>query len=319
MKVVKWGLLALVLLMATGFVTAQEPPGIPPVTNIVLSADPTVIQKNGVSTLTAQIESDYLDDRSIKFEIVSGSDLADLAMFPPPAETQGDELTVSTDENGIAQAYLVAGSETGTVKIRACWYGSQTVCSNTVDVDIVESNYGVKLTAEETIKNVYQGEVAQFVIRIKNTGLNTDSFNINVNAPSEVQCEPTSYYVENIPSGEIEILTLNVSSETVGNHTIAVTATSVNDPSATDTIYLYLNVTKRILEKFPGCEEYPSDPDNDGLYEDTNGNGEKDLNDLLVLFNNMDWVEENGYTQYFDFNGNNDMDMNDLLVLFNEI
>jgi|GEM_PF-2530357 len=70
---------------------------------------------------------------------------------------------------------------------------------------------------------------------------------------------------------------------------------------------------------FPGCVNPPTDPDGDGLYEDTNGNGVKDVNDLFVLFNYMDWVESNGYTQYFDFNGNQDMDINDLFVLFNEI
>jgi len=72
------------------------------------------------------------------------------------------------------------------------------------------------------------------------------------------------------------------------------------------------------LDRFPNCD-YPSDPDGDGLYEDTNGNGVKDINDLFVLFTNMDWVAENEYIPYFDFNGNGEMDVNDLLNLFNEI
>ena len=305
-------LVALVLLTTMSIVVAQPVP--PPVTNITLSADPTVIQKNEYSLLIAQVESEELNDRTVVFEIVSGANLADLSDRYPPEEILEDSFTNKTNESGIALAYLIAGSETGVVEVKACWDGTD-VCS-VVDVDIVESEYGVRLSTDEPIKNVNQSEVAQFSIIIKNIGLYTDNFSISVNAPPEVSWELNKNYFE-LPSGETDIIILNASSTQVGYYTITVTATSVS--GATDSINLYLNVTEAPISPFPDCSNPPTDPDDDGLYEDTNGNGVMDVNDLFVLFTNMGWVEDNGYTPYFDFNGNGDMDVNDIFALYLEI
>lgn len=37
----------------------------------------------------------------------------------------------------------------------------------------------------------------------------------------------------------------------------------------------------------PGSSKSPTDPDNDGLYEDINGNGRKDFNDIIMLFQEL--------------------------------
>ena len=308
-------LVALVLLTTMSIVVAQPPPE-PEITNITLSASPTVIQKNGYSLLIAQIESNYsLNDWPITFEIISGANLADLCNRSPPfpPECRWDSVYNKTNESGIALAYLIAGSETGVVKVRAYW---SSVYSNIVEIDIVESTYGVRLSTDEPIKNVNQSEVARFSVIIKNIGLYTDNFSISVDAPPEVSWDLNKNYFE-LPSGETDIIILNASSTQVGYYTITVTATSVS--GATDSINLYLNVTKAPISPFPNCNNPPTDPDDDGLYEDTNGNGVMDLNDLFVLFTNMDWVEENGYTPYFDFNGNEEMDVNDIFTLYLEM
>ena len=71
---------------------------------------------------------------------------------------------------------------------------------------------------------------------------------------------------------------------------------------------------------FPGCENPPTDPDRDGLYEDINGNGRKDFNDVVVFFNYLKWVEENQpCIKCFDFNKNGRIDFDDVVKLFEEI
>lgn len=65
----------------------------------------------------------------------------------------------------------------------------------------------------------------------------------------------------------------------------------------------------------------PTDPDVDGLYEDVNGNGVMDYNDIVSLFEAQDYLfyEVPAMIPYFDFNGNGGIDFNDLIVLFGEI
>ena len=63
----------------------------------------------------------------------------------------------------------------------------------------------------------------------------------------------------------------------------------------------------------------PGDPDGDGYYEDLNGNGEIDFQDLLILFEQMDWISENEPVEAFDYNNNGRIDFSDCTALFNKI
>ena len=69
------------------------------------------------------------------------------------------------------------------------------------------------------------------------------------------------------------------------------------------------------------AESYPSpgDPDDDGFYEDLNGNGRIDFADLILYVNQMDWIRENQPLCCFDYNGNGTIDFADVIVLFHEI
>ena len=70
---------------------------------------------------------------------------------------------------------------------------------------------------------------------------------------------------------------------------------------------------------FPSCSNPPTDPDKDGLFEDINGNGRIDFNDVIVFFKNLEWVEDNEPTDCFDFNTNSFIDFDDMRKLFEEM
>ncbi|WP_226021766.1 fibronectin type III domain-containing protein [Halomicrobium salinisoli] len=63
----------------------------------------------------------------------------------------------------------------------------------------------------------------------------------------------------------------------------------------------------------------PTDPDGDGLYEDLNGNGEVDYDDIVIYFNHMEEPELTDYVDYYDFNDNDDIDFDDVVQLFGEV
>jgi len=74
-----------------------------------------------------------------------------------------------------------------------------------------------------------------------------------------------------------------------------------------------------IVGPFPDIDKTPTDPDGDGLYEDINGNGRKDFNDVVLFFNYLEWIPVNQPISSFDFNGNGRIDFNDIIKLFEEL
>jgi hypothetical protein len=66
-------------------------------------------------------------------------------------------------------------------------------------------------------------------------------------------------------------------------------------------------------------ENAPTDPDEDGLYEDINGDGTFDIVDVQALFANLndDAIQNN--PDAFDFNGDGQVDVVDVQRLFNEL
>jgi PKD repeat protein len=70
---------------------------------------------------------------------------------------------------------------------------------------------------------------------------------------------------------------------------------------------------------FPGMTDPPTDPDSDSLYEDINGSGRKDFNDVVIFFNYLEWVASNEPISSFDFNGNGRIDFNDIVKLFEKL
>jgi PKD repeat protein len=63
----------------------------------------------------------------------------------------------------------------------------------------------------------------------------------------------------------------------------------------------------------------PTDTNGDGLYDDVNGNGRGDFNDVVVYFNEMSWISANEPMALFDYNGNGRIDFADVVWLFNNL
>ncbi|WP_440950478.1 NosD domain-containing protein [Methanosphaerula subterraneus] len=63
----------------------------------------------------------------------------------------------------------------------------------------------------------------------------------------------------------------------------------------------------------------PTDPNGDGKYEDLNGNGASDFGDVVLFFNQMDWIAEYEPVSAFDFNNNGAIDFNDIVIHFNQL
>nr|WP_321170384.1 alkaline phosphatase PhoX [Halobaculum sp. DT31] len=63
----------------------------------------------------------------------------------------------------------------------------------------------------------------------------------------------------------------------------------------------------------------PTDPDDDGLYEDLNGNGRLDYEDIEILFSNFDDDSVTLNESAYDFNENGQLDFDDIVELYEEV
>ena len=78
-------------------------------------------------------------------------------------------------------------------------------------------------------------------------------------------------------------------------------------------------VSKPTVIRVPGASGPPTDPDNDGTYDDLNGNGRRDFVDVILFFNQMAWIEANQPKTAFDYNNNSRIDFADVIWLFNTL
>ncbi|WP_226021691.1 ABC transporter substrate-binding protein [Halomicrobium salinisoli] len=64
---------------------------------------------------------------------------------------------------------------------------------------------------------------------------------------------------------------------------------------------------------------FPTDPDDDGVFEDVNGNGEVDYADVVTLFNSVDDDLVQDRPEPLDLSGNGEIDYADVVELFKEV
>lgn len=69
------------------------------------------------------------------------------------------------------------------------------------------------------------------------------------------------------------------------------------------------------LVPLQGLATLPSDPDQDGLYEDLNGDGTVTYADTTLYFQNWHWIEANEPVTLFDFDRNRMIDFGDIVLL----
>jgi hypothetical protein len=116
---------------------------------------------------------------------------------------------------------------------------------------------------------------------------------------------------------------LGVTEGAAGADDITITVTQLDDDSGTPMTATAgtanIEVVVALTPVLGGTGLRPTDPDGDGVYEDVDGNGSLGFNDVVLFFNQMDWIELNEPVSCFDFNGNGRIDFADVVTLFNMV
>ena len=121
---------------------------------------------------------------------------------------------------------------------------------------------------------------------------------------------------------DVNLGTLTFRGDNRGTSDIVITVTKMDDDKGysinPNTISGQIEVTIISVSVIPIPEHTysPTDTDSDGLYEDLNGNGIKDFDDIVQFFKYIEWIQSNEQIHCFDFNGNGRLDFNDIVELF---
>ncbi|MFA5296470.1 MAG: DUF3344 domain-containing protein [Methanoregulaceae archaeon] len=205
----------------------------------------------------------------------------------------------------------------GSVTVRADAIGTTSVL---VTVPEFDDDYGdvIPVTVGTAALAVYQPVVADF---IADATAGTVPFTVQFTDISTGDPAPTGWSWDFDGDGVVDSTDQHPSFEYVdpGTYTVTLTASNPYSQDAmTRTNYI---VVTRHVEPFPGQTRLPTDPDGDGFYEDVNGNGRMDFDDVVVFYRNIEWVRN--YSPVgagpYDFNGNGRIDLNDVVLLFKEV
>ncbi|WP_211611407.1 5'-nucleotidase C-terminal domain-containing protein [Halorientalis persicus] len=119
----------------------------------------------------------------------------------------------------------------------------------------------------------------------------------------------------------VTLATVDVAAVGTGTTNLTVHVDRFDDETGTTTTVATahgrVTVGPPALGRSPGGRS-PTDPDGDGRYEDVNGNGRLDYDDVATLFEALDSEAVQGYPTAYDFNGNGQIDFDDVVTLYEE-
>jgi endonuclease YncB( thermonuclease family) len=198
----------------------------------------------------------------------------------------------------------------------------QTVSGNTATAAITLSNVpdglaGYKLTATVDDTSVAEVSSASYA-----TLALTQSPDVAADG-STVTLEATD--TEDDVQGavtDLELARLDLAVEGDGETTLSVSVSSLDDDDGDAVTVTTVAGTLTVSSDGPaavGDGSDPRDPDDDGLYEDVDGDGDTDQDDVRLLFDEKESDAVTDNADAYDFNDNGRIDYDDINELYDEI
>ena len=105
-----------------------------------------------------------------------------------------------------------------------------------------------------------------------------------------------------------------------GTTDVSITVESMDDDDGSRVPTTTADGTLEVIDlRTVGDGDTPTDPDGDGRYEDVNGNGRIDYDDVVVLFTNKETTAVEDHQEAYDFNDNGRFDFDDVVELSEEV
>jgi PKD repeat protein len=123
-----------------------------------------------------------------------------------------------------------------------------------------------------------------------------------------------------INPGDTNVLlgTITVKGKQAGTSDINIVSTAIDNDngSIVNPVVNKGMISVTPMKPYPPYTVPPTDPNHDGLYEDINGNGRLDFDDVVAYYDYMDWIPGNEPVALFDYNKNGLIDFDDVVKLY---
>ncbi|RLI83154.1 hypothetical protein DRP04_02170, partial [Archaeoglobales archaeon] len=139
--------------------------------------------------------------------------------------------------------------------------------------------------------------------------------------PSSTVCFKAGDLANQVKAGDTNVVlaTLKIKGLDPGTSNIVITVNSFQDDNYNeikDQIATTSGTITVITGPPPINGHQPMDLNNDGLFEDVNGDGYLNFGDIVFLFKNFDKDEIKNYPEFYDFNGDGSVNFGDVIALF---
>jgi len=255
--------------------------------------------------------------------------VGNVSIYPDSVVNQGEEVYVYAQ---------VSDGESG-VKMVKCIWSEDKINWEFTDMEEIGNETYKTHTPIDTSTILYGGKVfCRVVVENRDDYLAVSEINFSINIPPVtnftwtplnpkvsdiIQFIDSSYdsdgaivnYTWNFGDGNISYKQNPI--HTYSNYGLYdVTLTVRDDKGWITNISKKINIT---LPPLPTRENPPTDPDRDRLFEDLNGNGLIDFDDVVEYFKYFEWIENNYGVNLVDFNLNGRIDFDDVVELFKEV
>jgi hypothetical protein len=124
-------------------------------------------------------------------------------------------------------------------------------------------------------------------------------------------------------TGSVTIGTVTLTGQGAGTTDVEVSVDAIGDESGQSyTVASETGASLSVIELQqvdPAYDGVPTDPDDDGTYEDVNGDNEFDVNDVQALWANRNADTITDFAEFYDFNNDGEFDVVDVQALWNEL
>jgi 2',3'-cyclic-nucleotide 2'-phosphodiesterase (5'-nucleotidase family) len=118
---------------------------------------------------------------------------------------------------------------------------------------------------------------------------------------------------------DVRLATVTVRGESAGTSRVNVTVSSFDNETGAPASFAVRDGQVSVGPDPVVAGKAPTDPDGDGLYEDVNGNGRADYDDVVTLFENIQQDAVAANAAAYDFNGNGRLDFDDVVDLYESV
>jgi len=222
---------------------------------------------------------------------------------------------------------------------------SETATITIDESDAITSETSVSLSPQST--EVVVGDTATYDVVVDNTDGGVGAYELTVSLNDASTASITDVTLADTPglsdvsyaednssvtiraallnttdTGSVSIASITVEGTAEGSSNLSVNAQALgNEDGESYTVTGENGASISVIELLPvnGFPESPTDPDDDGLYEDVNGDGEFNIVDVQALFANLDDETVQNNPDKFDFNQDGEVDVVDVQKLYNEV